>query len=403
MSDDPLADKLVGLGASPDLASLGRTLRAFNLFDMIGMAGQEIRHSRTLANLLDPSGPHGLGDAFLAAFLARILGDASAISLNLEGARVRTEWRSIDILITLPKQRLVVAVENKVWATEREGQLSDYETRVIAAPQFEGWDTGFAFLTPEGRAASTSAKAGWRPLSYDWIAQELGALSERDGLAAAPRLLLQHYVRMLRRHVLGDRENLDLARKILAEHRDAIEFISDNLLGVTKEFDILEDCVRAIPGLIPARHTQGLFRFVAEEWIEPGVEATGLIAWRRSPIIVEIMNKRDEFVLRIGSCREAMSHVIDGRTLFEEMQETFKRDLPTVESELVRAGGLDDLGDWPEVFVEVQGLSRNPPPEAEALRAWFDAVLQKAPYGFGALRETITGVLAGRCDRDQGA
>ncbi|HAH57521.1 MAG TPA: hypothetical protein DCL86_05190, partial [Bacteroidales bacterium] len=45
----------------------------FNIFEAVGMARQEIRHSRFLAFLLNPLAPHGLGEYFLRNFLDHVM------------------------------------------------------------------------------------------------------------------------------------------------------------------------------------------------------------------------------------------------------------------------------------------------------------------------------------------
>jgi hypothetical protein len=56
-----------------ELDSLEAFLDRFNIFEVIGMAHQELRHSRLLAYLLDPRKDHGLGDLFVKRLLQRVL------------------------------------------------------------------------------------------------------------------------------------------------------------------------------------------------------------------------------------------------------------------------------------------------------------------------------------------
>ena len=60
--EDFIADNL-------DLERLEDMLAEFNVFEMLGIEKNEIRHSAFLAWLLDPNGTHGLGDYFLRRFL----------------------------------------------------------------------------------------------------------------------------------------------------------------------------------------------------------------------------------------------------------------------------------------------------------------------------------------------
>ena len=93
-----------------DLLELEQRIGRFNIFDALGIARVEIRHSNFLAWLLDPAESHGQGLLFLRAVLMDLLRDApverrvlSPVELDgaeLRGVEIRREWRHIDILIT---------------------------------------------------------------------------------------------------------------------------------------------------------------------------------------------------------------------------------------------------------------------------------------------------------------
>ena len=59
-----------------ELDELRAHLAKFNPFDILGMGHMEIRHSYTLAWLLDPQGNHGMGEEFLRRFLMEALRDS---------------------------------------------------------------------------------------------------------------------------------------------------------------------------------------------------------------------------------------------------------------------------------------------------------------------------------------
>ncbi|MEO0755475.1 MAG: PD-(D/E)XK nuclease family protein [Cyanobacteria bacterium J06648_16] len=65
-----------------DLELLESKLSNFNIFEAIGMVGQEIRHSNFLALLLNPSEVHGLGDAFLKKLLIQMLTEAEELPFS---------------------------------------------------------------------------------------------------------------------------------------------------------------------------------------------------------------------------------------------------------------------------------------------------------------------------------
>src|SRR2546421_1704315 len=56
-----------------ELSKLEELLGGFNIFDAVGIADAEIRHSNFLRWLLDPSENHGLGSLFLKPVLMDML------------------------------------------------------------------------------------------------------------------------------------------------------------------------------------------------------------------------------------------------------------------------------------------------------------------------------------------
>ena len=59
-----------------DLLELEQRIGRFNIFDALGIARVEIRHSNFLAWLLDPAESHGQRSLFLKAVLMDLLRDA---------------------------------------------------------------------------------------------------------------------------------------------------------------------------------------------------------------------------------------------------------------------------------------------------------------------------------------
>ena len=57
----------------PNLEELEQFLSAFNIFSVLSITKNEIRHSNFLAWLFDPNESHALGDTFLVTFLKDIL------------------------------------------------------------------------------------------------------------------------------------------------------------------------------------------------------------------------------------------------------------------------------------------------------------------------------------------
>ena len=93
-----------------ELERIEGLLDRFNVFEAIGFVGQEIKHSRFLAFLLDPGQNHGLGHYFLKRLLREALASAHKAPLprnvfddfgrtDLDQTLVQTERHNIDVLL----------------------------------------------------------------------------------------------------------------------------------------------------------------------------------------------------------------------------------------------------------------------------------------------------------------
>ncbi len=138
---------------------------ADNLFEVMHLAGHELRHSDFLRWLLNPRASHGLADSFLRYFLHLIRSTANLPEDFGEGdwadLEVRREFEHIDLLLMSENQRLAIVVENKVFARERPGQIADYQCTVQR--HFEHDRLILVFLDMLGRRSSESTAVN---LSY---------------------------------------------------------------------------------------------------------------------------------------------------------------------------------------------------------------------------------------------
>ena len=217
-----------------ELERLEALISQFNIFEAVGVAGHELRHSDFLGFLLDPGQPHGLGDAFTKRFLQQALmaaeprRDLSPIDLDawsLRDLTVQREWRNIDILLVDETHRVVAAVENKIHSSEHSDQLGRYRRTV--EEYFPGWRQLFVFLTPDGDEPSDEAYA-W--IDYGAVCDIVERLAEarRSALDPALHTMMMHYGRMLRRHVVPDSEIAELCRRIYQSHQKALDLIFEH-------------------------------------------------------------------------------------------------------------------------------------------------------------------------------
>ncbi len=261
----------------PDLKRLEALLREFNIFEALGAVRVELRHSDFLAYLLDPQQNHGLGDAFLKAFLQRAISSTASLHLALSRiqidladfgrATVLREWENVDILIEDEISRLVVGSENKIGSAEHSEQLARYRREIES--HYASWTQLYLYLTPEGEPPTDQP---WIPIDYGTVCGLVEETAEARASSMTPDvlMLIRHYGQMLRRHIVAESEMADLCHKLYRKHQRALDLIFEfrpDRQGQVR--DILEKAIADAPGLLPDRSSKSYIRFVPEEWDTP--------------------------------------------------------------------------------------------------------------------------------------
>lgn len=121
----------------------------FNIFRILKIETREVRlHSALIAELLNPSGSHGQKDLFLKAF-TQTVGIDDFGNGDLSNAEVRVEevgeYGRIDIVIKSKSGKPVV-IENKIFASDIDGQLAGYKKKYPSCH--------LLYLTLDGREPS---------------------------------------------------------------------------------------------------------------------------------------------------------------------------------------------------------------------------------------------------------
>lgn len=203
-----------------------------NIFSILKMDKLEIRHSNFLAYLFDSNETHGLKDTFFKNFVINCLSmndsneqfDVIDIFLNhYLDLEVYRERRNIDLLIISKEYKIVLCIENKVEASESNGQLDKYKLYVDETyPDFKRL---FVFLTPDGSAPSNS---NWNVMTYRSIINILEALLLKHDLDSKIEMIIKDYIDVLKRSVTMDEELQRICQRIYKEHKDVLELIFEN-------------------------------------------------------------------------------------------------------------------------------------------------------------------------------
>lgn len=215
-----------------------KELKTFCPFEAVGVIRQEIRHSNFLSYILDPNRPHNFGSSYLEALMTIVsqngMDDLGVSTIGLspfdvhlsewDGARVSKEWRRIDLLIEVPTEKLVVAIELKIDASEHGNQLIKYANTVQKNWPAPDWRHVFLYLTKNADEASDSR---WMNLSLEDVVSAFEREATRQVGSAEAREMVKSYLKMLRRHHLSNPDLEDLASQLWAKHRDALEYLMD--------------------------------------------------------------------------------------------------------------------------------------------------------------------------------
>ena len=197
-----------------------------SMFDVLGMARNEIRHSRVLRWLLDPNESHGLGPLFLRAFLQKVCmagGDAfDLLTADLDTFSVYHEYKHIDLLLLSRESGIVVAIENKVDSSEHDNQLKRYEDVLRTDFPEDKFKRAFVYLTPDGDDAS---RPEWVPVPYQKIIEVIEYCRQQKMLAPDVALMIEHYQNLLTREFMNKDAIAEICNKIYKDHKRALDLI----------------------------------------------------------------------------------------------------------------------------------------------------------------------------------
>ena len=284
-------------------------LGGFNIFEAIGHTRREERHSDFLAFLLDPNKTHGLGENFLTRFVIKVVKapqpESRPLSLSkialmdLTGCDVRREHSlgqsgRIDVLCIDQTHKFLLAIENKVDSGEGEDQLEKY--RCSLEKQYPDFQRLLAYLTPDNDDPSDES---WTPVGYSDVLSIVETLAgkHRESLGEAVTIVLDHYARMLKRHIVTDNEDEleKTARAIYRKHKIALDFIFEK--QPDDQLDISEFAAKLVEenNLVEVvRKSRGLINFFPNAWKGiPDFNATPKDKWTKTEhsLLFEIMNK----------------------------------------------------------------------------------------------------------------
>lgn len=234
-----------------------REFQAFCPFEAFGVVRAEIRHSSFLSYVMNPYKPHGFGSRILRDLLmtaAKVSRGADFVKsemspldvhlLELDQADVRREWNGIDLLITLKREKVIIAVELKIDSSQHSDQLRRYRNLVEKNWPPNQYRHVYIFLTKFDETPEDAEF--WLPVRiHDFVVQLEETFSVIDNDSDAFRLL-RSYLQMLRRNHLSNPRLEDIARRLWLEHGEALDFL------MSRRPDALADIMAALNNDIAA-------------------------------------------------------------------------------------------------------------------------------------------------------
>ena len=200
----------------------------YNLFSILNIERYELKHSALIANLLDPKGSHGCGDAFLRAFFEIALKGTAYPFESSTPPNSYTEYYTgpiagdtggrIDILVKSSRYGLII--ENKIYAGDQDKQLTRYDNYGKETFGADGYLLVYLTLygydaSKESTATKSAEKVGYLRLSYAedilrWLEQCV-RLADNKPLV---RESLNQYIRTIKQLTYQDM-NQDNIEKII--------------------------------------------------------------------------------------------------------------------------------------------------------------------------------------------
>jgi hypothetical protein len=303
-------DSLLCLLRDKQLGVLSADLEKLNIFELVGLTNQEIKHSNFLSEVLDPRSRLGLGSSVLKALVRDSLSsineeqrdennfDPFHIELGgMDTVEVYRELYNIDLLIVDHEKKFLIVIENKVKASESKGQLKKYRDLIKSRDDYKKFKKLFIFLTPEG--SEPDGDSSWISVSYRTIYDSVREQLLTKRLGQASKLILTHYCDLLESRVMNQERLEKIAREIYREHHKALDFIfesrADNI-GVLSEKmeEIILNSEYARNSLTKIRSSKSMLRFRTAAMEKLSEKLPEIVGWDRENVMAwELVIRKD--------------------------------------------------------------------------------------------------------------
>jgi hypothetical protein len=268
---------------SAEFAELSLRLARFNIFRTLRAQRNELRHSNMLAWLLDPAESHGAGSQFVRLWLAEVFSVAASsgapappdmvstalAELAIDRVEIHRELDRMDLVVEIHRRDgvpWIVCIENKVDARQGSDQLARYFE--LTDRRFPGTDQKIhVFLTRRNEQPNHSA---FVPVTYATVARALAPLTEQLSASADQKILMRHYLDLLKDEFMPDDGLQQLADDIWRKHRTALEFLADHRVRVVGgSVDVINQAIKERQeewDISLCKSDRRILRFIPRAW-----------------------------------------------------------------------------------------------------------------------------------------
>lgn len=205
-----------------------------NIFHILGLQDFEIRHSNFLAWLFEKN-TEFLKDFLLDTKICNISKD-KVLKLVSSQMEVKREYplngRSLDLLIDFKDEKVVIAIENKWYASESKTQLADYYHSIENSPQFKDYKKLYIFLTLNGiEPANDEDKKHYISIGYSQILKLLESTKNKN-------IFVKHYIEILKEKTTRVMDRVKEYYNLYSENKEIMVEMAEYTPNIKKRAEL---------------------------------------------------------------------------------------------------------------------------------------------------------------------
>lgn len=224
------------------LEKINNSVMNFNILEITGMGSQEIKHSNILGWMFSDA-EHNLEYKILEGFLKKVI-EANEVDETTNFLKhyvylpkkkrnisIYREKDNIDLLIVDDTNKVVIAIENKVYTSERAdgedgGQLQRYFD-IVNEKYKDFKNKYFIYLTIDQSLPTTTDNQNiWLCATHEMIGQVVEDVIESQNLLPKAEMILTSYIDLLkRRNIMEDKNLEELCNKIWDKNSKVLDIL----------------------------------------------------------------------------------------------------------------------------------------------------------------------------------